>query len=852
MQVLTQAHVTAAAGVGTEAERLAAEAAAAAGWRRIQWSRVRMMSQSPDVAPAPRSPQPAAAAATTTTTTMTTWAQVRRFAGEISEVFRLGAALAGGDDVGGGAGVLQRHPVAAVCAAWVALFAAGAARAQWLAQWLALALAAADVARWNARAGARVAAASVAYFAAADAVVWAALQTAGPAPAAAWAAAAAAHVFLAWRAAAALGRAAGYAWAALALWAAALAAYSHGAAGSGGVVVPWVSAAALLALRLAAFAAHTARAWHAAAIRDRRRGPAMVSAPAIAPGLITLEPIAPDGDSGDPASDGDFGDPASSGASGDSAPGGASGDPASDGASGASVALGRACAQARAPYAHRVCFLCLGGHCARCQLSALDPEPGPDGSDTEEPEPEEPGPVLPAWIASSAAHCPCRTVHGPGPSSFVRHAVAQAPAVSAPAPPISTPAPGGTLVALAQYAARLRALGLVRPPAPAAHGHTPAAAPFLGAAAARAPATPLSRAAGAATFRLCAEAVGAAVRVRAVVTPGLARVLLSHARTAASAAVCVPPAAGATDPVLDHVRVLVPRAAVVVRVDGRRWPHADVGAALGDAIAVRALPPGRTHCITLAVCGLRSEPLAVALPPRAEPPQCEPPGARDLADARARRARAQAALRRHRRDAPRRPLHCRAELEALRRAAARAAHADARAHARRAQLRAELDAALRKQRELGALQHHRQSQSQGEAGSPPSLDHNSDSASDAAAEPSRAELDRAELQARQTRAALDAAAQELAAERARWTARLSAASVTSAHPGAAARDLDAAAARLDAARAAAARLRRQLDDLAAEPDPADPDPALQHPHLIRRVAALRDAIRAQGQPQIQR
>ncbi|KAJ1827392.1 hypothetical protein LPJ56_001688, partial [Coemansia sp. RSA 2599] len=77
--------------------------------------------------------------------------------------------------------------------------------------------------------------------------------------------------------------------------------------------------------------------------------------------------------------------------------------------------------------------------------------------------------TLDAWIVSSVAHCPCRTVHGVGPSSFVPKAIRaeraericqqQQQQISAGGfePPV------GTLLPLAQYVRELKSLGLVRP-----------------------------------------------------------------------------------------------------------------------------------------------------------------------------------------------------------------------------------------------------------------------------------------------------------------------------------------------------------------------------------------------------
>ncbi|KAJ2078189.1 hypothetical protein H4R24_004654 [Coemansia sp. RSA 988] len=207
------------------------------------------------------------------------------------------------------------------------------------------------------------------------------------------------------------------------------------------------------------------------------------------------------------------------------------------------------------------------------------------------------------WIVSSVAHCPCRDIHGPGPSSFVARAAKLEHMRVEEDSPAANSTPLGTLVPLSQYARGLQHLGLVRavdaaaavfaeqdaaaavlpllfgrltapadPRAVAAanallassaasyaqltlpraqSGHTPAAAPFLGTSQPHQPParivarpTPLRLArTGPSSFRLCAESVSpqlGVVRVLVVMTPALAHVLLSQPRTAATAAVCAP------------------------------------------------------------------------------------------------------------------------------------------------------------------------------------------------------------------------------------------------------------------------------------------------------------------------
>ncbi|KAJ2765345.1 hypothetical protein IWQ57_004813, partial [Coemansia nantahalensis] len=486
------------------------------------------------------------------------------------------------------------------------------------------------------------------------------------------------------------------------------------------------------------------------------------------------------------------------------------------------------------------------------------------------------------------------------------------------------------------------------------HGHVPGSAPFLGHPAAAADPrsgtvarsrilarpTPLSlaRAPAAASFRLCVEHICAgegAVLLHVIVTPALAQLLLTHPHTSPSAAVCVPaslagvmasraspggpgqpaqPAqqgiAAATsrvadaDPFLDHVRVQLPRADVVVRVNGQRWADADVGWALNETVRVRGLAVDCEHRVSLAVCGMRSEELAVVLPSaqaavsqaRLAKKRAREDALAELDDIHRQHAAAQQLLKRARRDAPKQIHHCHAELDALRRAAARAVQTEARFRHRHAQLqdslaeaRADL-ALLRTQREE-ALEHRRggdddssradsassadESASPSPAGqpmlSPSAFDvlsrlgdaNGADSTAGSAAktapdQAAAAVLRRAEQQARETRATLEDSLQELKRERARWLDRL-AADTQQLQPlqralEPARRDLADATKRLAAGKIAAAKLRRQMSDLdrqlvdleAADSADAAATAEAAQAQLIRRVAALREALRTES------
>ncbi|KAI9472524.1 hypothetical protein BX667DRAFT_499978 [Coemansia mojavensis] len=643
-----------------------------------------------------------------------------------------------------------------------------------------------------------------------------------------------------------------------------------------------LSTVILLSLHELAFAVHSMRVWYATTIRDRRRGPAMVSAHASADGKVpvTLDSaLTPD-----PAK---HVLPASRSSSAQDQ---------------ASLSLAQVANRAGAPYAHRVCFLCLSGYCERCLLSmsiwptqgadtdeslsgsissttaavaatsvttvgdighsptventaganasgsttnsrrrsrghsrtlgtkgavslAAPTTPTGDSTDSEcrlpplceslqglgllNPDLHAEGKfrhsasdslsgsrrnkAMDMWIASSVAHCPCRSVHGVGPSSFVsRVAKLEHMRLEATrADPSEFEPPRGTLVALLQYARELRSLGLVRPVDPAsvvfgdedsdptssvlpvifgrftmpanpravaaanallassassyaqvlAHGsstgavrsggHTPSHTPFLqNSQPARilAKPTPLStaRAPSAGTFRLCAQAADARdgmVKVLAVVTPTLAHLLLTHPRTAQTAAVCVPASLASamaarargsisgqpsvqtatslvadTDPFLDHVRIQLQRSDVVVRVNGVRWTDVDAGASLNQGIVIRNLADNHAYRICVSLCGLCSEELQVVLPSINAPisrarlsKQLEMQAAQtELEEANRQRADAAARLKRAKREMPRQIQQWRNELDSLKRSMERQAVSNTRALRRQTQLDAEI------------------------------------------------------------------------------------------------------------------------------------------------------------------
>ncbi|KAJ2393092.1 hypothetical protein GGI05_002517 [Coemansia sp. RSA 2603] len=444
--------------------------------------------------------------------------------------------------------------------------------------------------------------------------------------------------------------------------------------GAAGLAVHVLGVFMLFVLREMAYAVHSMRVWHGTVVRERRRGPKVLGDGAQGVWLATEKQRG-------------------------SRRAWAVRSPAAE-----AVAL----AGAGGAYAHRVCFLCLSGFCERCLLSleiwptaanaSLPPshvESGPQGLPSLRDalptfgllgHPSDVTPVskrgrtLDAWLVCSVARCPCRHVHGVGPSAFASRAARQNQQQLQQQGAVPT-TPLGTLLPLAAYVVQLRRLGLVRPvdPATAPGGSDPAAAvlpvvfgrltapehpraqlaadallassaasyaqllqpshvsgeaPFLaGGRPSRilvAP-TPLALARSSqGSFALCVDALHpslGSVAVSVVVTPALAHVLLAHPRTSPSAAVCVPAAlagvssatsaaalaAGAADcdAFLDHVRVLVPRSDVVVRVNGERW--SDVESASVGRMVVRGLARDTLHVITLTICGMRSDDLRVYL-----------------------------------------------------------------------------------------------------------------------------------------------------------------------------------------------------------------------------------------------
>ncbi|KAJ2548535.1 hypothetical protein EV175_004793 [Coemansia sp. RSA 1933] len=443
------------------------------------------------------------------------------------------------------------------------------------------------------------------------------------------------------------------------------------------------------------------------------------------------------------------------------------------------------------------------------------------------------------WITSSVAHCPCRLVHGVGPSSFV----AKPASGGIRANSDGEKPPAGTLLALAQYARELKSLGLVRSvdPVSAVHadddpaasvlplifgrfavpenpqavaaanallqssgGHTPGDVPFLrtgpstrqgpglpsgslasdaagaadladtcGGDGTRRPSrilakpTPLSavRSLGSGTFRLSADAVLAsqgAVHVSVVMTPVLAHLLLTHPRTAPTAAVCVPAslvsaivararrshasgsrsakAAAAADgnggsadidPFVDYARVQLLRSDIVVRINGVRWHdfELDSSGMLNRPLSVRNLAPNHMHAVCVSVCGMRSEELAVVVPavdaPTAlfgrDPARRRGSGSLSLSDGgvlaskkaddvaactahlevlRKQQQMAQQKLRKTKRELPRQIQNLQNELESVRRVLSRHAESSARFEPHRTHLAASIGAVAAESNEL--------------------------------------------------------------------------------------------------------------------------------------------------------
>ncbi|KAJ2006840.1 hypothetical protein H4R26_001151 [Coemansia thaxteri] len=796
---------------GTEAERMAADAAAAAGWRPISWPRVRMMSQSPDLDPAPAAVAPTPAAAWGQQ--RGAWAQVRRFVGEVTEVFGSRAGSTHGQAwsvepscQGETATATNAWTATAMAVAvWVLLVATdlavtGAAMprvVEWLVadmaepeqpvrvfmaaaaaaltqpfavQWLCFSVAALALLARRRGGRRRGLLAHAAYFAIADFALMAAL---GPSHAVCEDDGLAipghhvvAHTVLDRGLFAGvchggspqqpdrrrprrpvlpvLATAAMYAtWGCcvrgrVGLRASALllaadvgirrsrhvtlpAATQAAGAASMLLAAHVVSAAALLGLRQAAGAMQAMRAWHGAVMRERRRG-----------GPVILQ---------------------------------AAGD--------------RGLAGSRGPaggaYAHRVCFLCLSGHCERCLLSVEKIWPRADhaalpaadhaGESATEHAPatvrastrRRPPTVVSrravdVWVVSSVAHCPCRAVHGVGPSAFVRKP-------SEPLPPSLCRAerfavPVGSMVGLQAYVRELRVLGLVQRASPVASASDDLAAsvlplifgrfadqpplsppssepvrgsgavPFLSDTRAVVAPTPLSQACvRPGSFRLVADDLRGAVRVTVAVTPALAHLLLIHPRSAPTAMVCVPAALLASsstpslsstsklpvtvpadlidaDPFFDYTRVQVARSDIVVRVNGARWHDYELGAlALNQPIVINNLIPGQLYTVSLSIYDMQSEDLSVLFSPPAATFAAATPAQDDVevlqalaADTERERVAATQHLKRVKREAPKALAQSRLQLESLRASLDRLAAAGLKLQTRRQHLEQSVDA----------------------------------------------------------------------------------------------------------------------------------------------------------------
>lgn len=279
-------------------------------------------------------------------------------------------------------------------------------------------------------------------------------------------------------------------------------------------------------------------------------------------------------------------------------------------------------------YSNRICFLCLGGHCQRCLLS-VGRQPKQETADVVS---EKKGRSLEMWIASSVSHCPCRNIHGPGPSSFT-HANHR---------PTGVVPPPGTLVSLTRYVRELKSRGLVKQlvnrvlvgtdavgeALPLIFGRftvpNDGQAPFLAKGQkVLKPTTPLSHAiVSRQSFRLTIQGLDGqqgAVQIGIGVTPSLVYRLLSIA----NASVCVPASlithkgtAMDVDPRVDYVRVMVPKPDLVVRVNGERWHQIEFSQGLSGPLTIHGLDEGH-YWIGVEICGIKSQDLHLLVRSRA-------------------------------------------------------------------------------------------------------------------------------------------------------------------------------------------------------------------------------------------
>ncbi|KAJ2608423.1 hypothetical protein H4S08_004458 [Coemansia sp. RSA 1365] len=207
----------------------------------------------------------------------------------------------------------------------------------------------------------------------------------------------------------------------------------------------------LLALREAAFATHSMRVWYTTTVRDRRTGAAMLGA-APAARRIRLAAVL------DSAVSDSF-------AEAPNDAGKVCVDTEVDDAQPRAMTLSRVTSRVGAPFAHRVCFLCLSGFCERCLLSMqIWPTATPVAGTAED--------SATAGVTESDRSCDVTagpSAAPPDSNQEKQHSRRRSPRAAKlehvhaeASTPAGNAAPLGTLVSLAQYAHGLQRLGLVR------------------------------------------------------------------------------------------------------------------------------------------------------------------------------------------------------------------------------------------------------------------------------------------------------------------------------------------------------------------------------------------------------
>ncbi|KAJ2750189.1 hypothetical protein H4S06_004435, partial [Coemansia sp. BCRC 34490] len=215
----------------------------------------------------------------------------------------------------------------------------------------------------------------------------------------------------------------------------------------------------LLAMRECAYTVHSMRVWYATVVRERRRGPVILTRNQVDSSQITVARY-----NNDPVVQVSV-PPNVPGAAGSSVPASFSGDsaaqdtnanglpPLSESLKTVADVVDQQLAQSDTDTLANMIRGATIGSIVVGQSSNISGQANARR-----------GRAVDIWIASSVAHCPCRMVHGVGPSSFVakRTSDINGDLNIRARNEADNATPTGTLITLAQYAYELKSLGLVR------------------------------------------------------------------------------------------------------------------------------------------------------------------------------------------------------------------------------------------------------------------------------------------------------------------------------------------------------------------------------------------------------